>query len=168
MFKKFKKRKQEEELPEVIEGTEEITFDNEEIKELEVKAETMDNLTLQNHGSHYSEAGLWNKIKKYSKKAGSTAVYAVLLLYYVLQKEEVPKKNKAIIIGALGYFILPTDLIPDIAVAVGYTDDIGALLAALWQVSMYIDDQVKTQAKVKLKEWFGNDVDTSEIDDKLV
>lgn len=106
--------------------------------------------------------------KKIFEKAGSTAVYVVLLLYYVLQKEEVPKKNKAIIIGALGYFILPLDLIPDLAAGVGYTDDLGALLAALWQVSMYIDDDVKNQAKEKLKNWFGDGVDTSDIDGKLV
>ncbi|WP_338473274.1 DUF1232 domain-containing protein [Niallia sp. XMNu-256] len=127
----------------------------------------MDEETLQKLSKHYSEDGLWKKIKKYAKKAGSSAVYVVLLLYYVLQKKEVPKKNKAIIIGALGYFILPLDLIPDVAAVIGYTDDLGALLAALWQVSMYIDDDVKNQAKEKLKNWFGEEVNTAEIDGKL-
>ncbi|WP_338453382.1 YkvA family protein [Niallia oryzisoli] len=127
----------------------------------------MDEETLQKHSEHYSEDGLWNKIKKYSKKAGSSAVYAVLLLYYVLQKKEVPMKNKAVIIGALGYFILPLDWIPDVVAGVGYTDDIGVILAALWQVSMYIDADVKNQAREKLKDWFGDGVDTSDIDGKL-
>ncbi|WP_071393027.1 YkvA family protein [Bacillus tuaregi] len=128
----------------------------------------MDEKALQEHSKHYSENGLWEKIKKYSKKAGSSAVYAVLLLYYVLQKKEVPKKSKAVILGALGYFILPLDFIPDIAAGIGFTDDIGALVAALWQVSMYIDADVKQQARDRLKSWFGDHVDTSEIDDKLV
>ncbi|MEK9199299.1 YkvA family protein [Lysinibacillus halotolerans] len=145
-----------------------MELSKEEIEDLKGKAEIIDEETIRNNSKHYSEDGLWNKIKKYSKKAGSTAVYVVLLLYYVLQKEEVPKKNKAIIIGALGYFILPLDLIPDLAAGVGYTDDLGALLAALWQVSMYIDDDVKNQAKEKLKNWFGDGVDTSDIDGKLV
>lgn len=166
MFGKFRKKKQEEELLDVVEG-EEILLSNEEIEDLKGKAETMDEETLQEHSKHYSEDGLWNKIKKYSKKAGSSAVYAVLLLYYVLQKKEVPMKSKAIVIGALGYFILPFDWIPDVIAGVGYTDDIGALLAALWQVSMYIDDNVKNQAKEKLKDWFGEGVDTSDIDGKL-
>ncbi|HWL24321.1 MAG TPA: YkvA family protein [Ureibacillus sp.] len=128
----------------------------------------MDNETIESHGKHFSENRLWEKIKKFSKKAGVNVVYAVLLLYFVMQKEEVPMKNKAIILGALGYFILPLDLIPDVAPVVGFSDDIGALLAALWQVAMYIDDDVKAQAKAKLKDWFGANVDTSEIDDKLV
>lgn len=94
-------------------------------------------------------------------------MYAVLLLYYTLQKPEVPAKTKAIIIGALGYFILPLDLIPDLAAGVGYTDDLGALGLALLQVAMYIDDDIKTQAKEKLTEWFGPSVDTAAIDEKI-
>lgn len=116
---------------------------------------------------NFSDDKFWNKLKKFAKKAGSSVVYAVLLLYYTLQKPEVPAKAKAIIIGALGYFILPFDLIPDIAVGVGYTDDLGALGVALFQVAMYIDDEIKEKAKDKLKDWFGDDVDTSEIDGKI-
>lgn len=167
MFEKFRKKKQADELPEVIE-VDEIKLSVEEIEDLIGKAETMDEEKILNFNKHYSEDGLWKKIKKYAKKVGSSAVYAILLLYFVLQKEEVPMKNKTIIIGALSYFILPTDLIPDVAPGVGYTDDIGVLLAALWQVSIYIDTDVKNQAKGKLKDWFGDDIDTSDVDDKLV
>ncbi|MDK7667321.1 MULTISPECIES: YkvA family protein [Cytobacillus] len=118
-------------------------------------------------GKNYSDDKFWNKLKKFAKKAGSSVVYAVLLLYYTLQKPEVPAKAKAIIIGALGYFILPFDLIPDVAVGIGYTDDLGALGVALFQVAMYIDDEIKEKAKEKLKDWFGEDVDTSDIDKKI-
>ncbi len=151
MFEKFKKNKQMEESEESL-----IHL-----------PETINEETLQQHSEHYSEDGLWQKIKKYGKKAGSSVIYAVLILYFVLQKEEVPKKDKAIIIGALGYFILPFDLIPDMAAGVGYADDIGAILAAIVQVAMYIDDDVKQLARVKLTDWFGDDVDTSDIDNKL-
>ncbi len=118
-------------------------------------------------GKHYSDEKFWGKLKKFAKKAGSSVVYAVLLLYFTLQKPEVPAKAKAIIIGALGYFILPFDLIPDLAVGVGYTDDLGALGIALLQVAIYIDDDVKTKAKNQLKTWFGDHVDTSDIDGKI-
>ncbi|GLC88987.1 YkvA family protein [Lysinibacillus piscis] len=135
---------------------------------VEKRQESIDNEIMQQHDTHYSEDKLWAKIKKYAKKAGSSVVYAVLILYFVLQKEEVPKKDKVIIIGALGYFIFPFDLIPDMAVGVGYADDIGALVAALVRVAMYIDEDIKQQAKAKLTDWFGEDVDTSDIDDQLV
>lgn len=116
---------------------------------------------------HYSEEKFWKKLARFGKKAGSSVVYAVLLLYYTLQKPSVPKKVKATIIGALGYFILPIDLIPDFLVGIGYTDDLGALGIALFQVAMYIDDDIKSKARTKLTEWFGNKVDTSDIDEKI-
>ncbi|WML39969.1 YkvA family protein [Neobacillus sp. OS1-2] len=116
---------------------------------------------------NYSDEKFWDKLKKFGKKAGSSVVYAVLLLYFTLQKPEIPVRAKAIIIGALGYFILPFDLIPDFAVGVGYTDDLGALGVALFQVAMYIDEDIKNKAKEKLKDWFGDQVDTTDIDEKL-
>ena len=164
MFEKFRKSNKEEKQ-ETVEGAKNLS--NEKIEELVNEAEMVDEEAFQQHGKHYSEEGLWNKIKKYSKKAGSSVIYAVLLLYYVMKKEEVPKKEKALILGALGYFILPFDLIPDVVPGVGYVDDLGALIAALVRVSMYIDADIKKQAKDKLQDWFG-DVDTSDIDERLI
>ncbi|MFT8322963.1 MAG: YkvA family protein [Bacillus sp. (in: firmicutes)] len=122
---------------------------------------------IENAEKYYAEDKLWDKLKKFGKKAGSSVVYAVLLLFYTLKKPEVPAKTKATIIGALGYFILPLDLIPDFAVGIGYTDDLGALGIALIQVAMYIDDDIKTKAKEKLNDWFGPNADTTVIDSKI-
>lgn len=116
---------------------------------------------------HYSEEKFWTKLKKFAVKAGHSVVYTALLLYYTLQKPELPKKAKVTILAALGYFILPLDLIPDFAVGIGYTDDLGALGVALIQVAMYIDDDVKQKAKAKLADWFGTNVDTTEVDKKI-
>ncbi|MCT2535217.1 YkvA family protein [Aquibacillus koreensis] len=132
-----------------------------------MESEQIDEDTIQEHEKHFSNEGFWNKLQRFSKKAGSTVVYAVLILYFTLQKPEVPLKVKATIAGALGYFILPLDLIPDVALGVGFIDDLGVITAALIQVAMYIDEDVKKQAKGKLMEWFGKHVDTSEIDNKL-
>lgn len=122
---------------------------------------------IEKSGQFFSEEKFWGKLKRFAKKAGSSVVYAVLLLYYTLQKPEVPKKAKAVIIGALGYFILPVDMIPDAILGLGFTDDLGALGIALFQVAMYIDEDIKLKAKDKLRDWFGKNVDTSEIDAKI-
>jgi uncharacterized membrane protein YkvA (DUF1232 family) len=121
---------------------------------------------MQRTRKYFSEQNFWTKLKEFAKKAGSGIVYTALLLYYTLQKPNVPKKAKATIIGALGYFILPTDLLPDI-LPVGFTDDLGALGLALVQVAIYIDDDVKAMAKEKLAQWFGELADTSEVDKRL-
>ncbi|QQZ11369.1 DUF1232 domain-containing protein [Heyndrickxia vini] len=122
---------------------------------------------MQRSSKHYSDDKFWDKLKKYGKKAGGVVVYAVLLLYYTLQKPTVPKKTKVFIIGALGYFILPTDLIPDFLPGIGYVDDLGALGAAVFQIAAHIDKEVKAKAKDKVVQWFGDEVNTTVIDEKL-
>ena len=80
-------------------------------------------------------------------------VYNALLLYYALKSDKVTAKEKAIIVGALGYFILPLDIIPDIIPALGYTDDAALLVYAIKQLNC-VDESVKAQAEAKLNEWF--------------
>ncbi|NLY20874.1 MAG: DUF1232 domain-containing protein [Tissierellia bacterium] len=122
------------------------------------------NIDYGKYEKHYSNEGFFKKLLKYAKKAGLKAVYMGLLLYYVLQKPNIPKHIKGIIIGGLGYFILPIDLIPDLLPGIGYTDDIAILAGALVYVSFYIDDEVRRLAKSKIKDYFGR-VDDMELED---
>jgi len=117
----------------------------------------------------YPRQELALKLKKHATKAGVKIVYSVLLLYYTLQKDNVPVKAKGVIIGALGYFIVPFDLIPDFLPIIGYTDDFGALMMALATVAMYIDADIKSKAKSRLDSWFGeySERDIGEVHDKL-
>lgn len=108
------------------------------------------------YGSNYSESKLWKKIQSVAKTAGVKTVYAVLLLYYVATDKDVPLSEKAKIYGALGYFILPVDLIPDVMVGIGYTDDFAALMWALKAVKDNITPEIRRKAKAKLSEWFGS------------
>lgn len=129
----------------------------------------MFNRNYDHYSNQYNQKKLIEKVKKSAIKGGKKLIYAVLLLYYTLQKENVPLKAKAVIIGALGYFITPFDIIPDLLPIVGYTDDFGALMMALATVSMYIDDEVKEKAKTKLALWFEHvsDDDIIEVTRKL-
>lgn len=118
----------------------------------------------EKYSEEYSEEKLFTKILKFAKKAGIKIIYVVLLLFYTLQKSTTPKWVKTAIIGALGYFILPIDLIPDFIPIAGYTDDYGALLAALGVTAFYIDAESKENARQKLHDWFG-DYDYTELDE---
>ncbi len=120
------------------------------------------------YSSYYSEASLWNKILKYGRKAGISVIYAGLLLYYLLQKEDLPLQVKAAIIGALGYFILPIDVLPDIIVGLGYTDDLAVLLMMLKYCSKYMDEGVKARARAKIKELFDDSEATIMQIEKLI
>ena len=121
------------------------------------------------HTKQFSEKKFWRKIQRYSKRAGVQVVYAALLLYYMMQSKEVPISAKAGIAAALAYFIVPTDLIPDIVIMIGYTDDIGVLLFALSQLVDYITPEVREKARTKLGEWFGEIElkDVKKIEEKI-
>lgn len=121
---------------------------------------------IESYQSHYSEKGLGNKLGKVAKKAGARLVYPVLLLYYVLKSPFVTKADKTKIYGALGYFILPVDLVPDLLPMLGYADDLSAVLWALHTVWKNVTPEIKAQAAAKAREWFG-DFDQNAIDDRI-
>lgn len=77
-------------------------------------------------------------------------------MFYTLENPKLPLKIKSIIMGGLGYFIFPIDLIPDLMPVVGYSDDLGVLMGVLVIAAFYIDEDVKNKAKTKLKDWFGD------------
>lgn len=117
----------------------------------------------------YSDSSFWNKLQKYGRKAGIKVIYAGLLLFYALKEPTTPKWAKGVIISSLGYFISPIDAIVDIAPIVGYSDDLGVLVLALASVALFINDNVKQQARKKVLDWFPNTVEEelAEIDAKL-
>lgn len=108
----------------------------------------------------YTPTSLMEKIGKVASKAGKKTVYAALLLYYALLDGDVSWKDKAIVIGALGYFICPVDLIPDL-VPGGLVDDGAALLYAAKSIWDNITPSVHKKARARLSDWFGT---VSDID----
>ena len=103
---------------------------------------------VEKYKKHYSDNGFWNKVKLLGKKVLKPA----LLLYYVMKSPDTPLGIKLSIAGALGYLILPTDLIPDIIPLTGYTDDLGALLAVVKMCESYITPEIKALVDAKLDE----------------
>ncbi|MEW9701088.1 DUF1232 domain-containing protein [Paenibacillus sp. SI8] len=121
---------------------------------------------------YFSNDGFWAKLKKGAKDAGIKVIYTGLLLFYALESPKTPLKAKVQIYGALGYLILPLDLVPDLLPVVGYVDDLGALGLALGAVAMSINSDVKMKAKDKLREFFGEEAvsspDVIDIEAQLV
>lgn len=102
----------------------------------------------------FSANGFVEKISRIAKRAGAKLVYVSLVLYYTLQSDKVSVKDKAVIVGALGYLISPLDLIPDAFPIAGLTDDLTVLLYVVKKVWGDVSDDVKDKAKAKLSQWF--------------
>lgn len=103
----------------------------------------------------YTEASFREKLARHARAAGEEIVERALQLHYALRKPETPAWAKASIYGALGYFIVPLDAVPDIIPGAGYVDDLGVLAFALATVARHIDDGVRARARAKLRDWFG-------------
>lgn len=111
---------------------------------------------LQQYDAKYSEKDLFKKFGKFAGRAGRKTVYYALVLYFTLTDPKTPAKYKATIAGALGYFILPFDFLPDLLPGAGMVDDWGALVAAVAYVATAITPEIKSRAKAKMSDWFGS------------
>src|SRR5688572_18674424 len=70
--------------------------------------------------------------------------------FYCATDSATPLPVRATLFGALAYFVLPIDMIPDFLVGLGYTDDAAVLLAAFTTAKTYITDQHRAQARAWL------------------
>lgn len=124
---------------------------------------------FMSYSDMFSSGDFVDKIQRIAKRAGSKLVYGSLLLYYTVQSDKVSRKDKAIIIGALGYLISPLDVMPDAIPIVGLADDMAVLVYVLKKVWSLVSDEAREKAKNKMLQWFDEDemkdVDTI-IDDK--
>lgn len=119
---------------------------------------------FMSYAGKFSQSDFVEKISSIAKRAGAKLVYAALILFYTLQSNKVSAKDKAVIIGALGYMISPLDVIPDAIPIAGLTDDLAVLVYVLKKVWVDVEDDVKVKAKEKLSKWFDED-EIAEIDD---
>jgi uncharacterized membrane protein YkvA (DUF1232 family) len=69
-----------------------------------------------------------------------------------LKDKEVPFFKKGLILGSFLYFVLPTDIVPDFILAVGWLDD-AAVAAFIWnavksEIGDYINKKKIAEGKV--------------------
>ena len=117
----------------------------------------------------FTEARFFEKLANYAQAAGLKVVYTSLLLFYAYQRRETPSWAKRIILGTLGYLVMPFDFLPDLSPIVGYTDDLGVLSFGLVTIAAFVNEEVKTKARNRLEKWFPTADETvlNEVDEKL-
>jgi hypothetical protein len=112
---------------------------------------------LQKYKEKFSQKSFIEKIQRVAKRAGVKLVYVALILYYLIESNKISVKDKAIIIGALGYLISPIDIVPDAIPIAGLGDDMAVMLYVLDKVWGQVDDEIKSKAQRKLSKWFDDD-----------
>lgn len=80
--------------------------------------------------------GFWSKLRRVA--AGLPFASDLLTAYYCAFDRDTPLQVKAALFGALAYFVLPFDFMPDVMPLLGFTDDAAVLATALRMVAANI------------------------------
>jgi uncharacterized membrane protein YkvA (DUF1232 family) len=94
------------------------------------------------------EQGFWRKAKRFAAKL--PFLDEAVAAYYCAIDPATPLQVKAILFGALAYFIMPIDVIPDFVAWFGFTDDAAVMYAAIRSVSNHIKPEHKERARDSL------------------
>ena len=93
----------------------------------------------------YVRRGFWTKLKRLA--VSLPFVEDLLAAYYCAFDRATPRHVQMTLIGALAYFVLPFDFIPDMIPILGLTDDAAVLATALKLVADHITPEHRAAAK---------------------
>ena len=91
------------------------------------------------------ERDFWQKLKVAARKV--PFIDDLTSVYYCAIDPATPLQVKAILFGALAYFVVPFDIVPDFIAILGFGDDAAVLYAAIRMVLPHIKPAHRAQAK---------------------
>ncbi len=94
------------------------------------------------------ERSFWDKVRRTLGRV--PFLEEAVAAYFCARDPATPPQVKAVLIGALAYFVIPTDLIPDFIAAFGFVDDAAVFYAALKTVAPHITAGHREQAHATL------------------
>jgi uncharacterized membrane protein YkvA (DUF1232 family) len=90
------------------------------------------------------EGGFWPKIRRLAAKV--PFLNDLVAAYYCALDPKSPFQVRAVLMGALAYFVLPIDIIPDFIALFGFADDATVLYGAVKTVAKYITPEHREKA----------------------
>lgn len=90
----------------------------------------------------------WLKLKKLATKLPFAE--DLLAAYYCAFDRQTPRHVQLSLLGAIAYFVLPFDFVPDLLPVLGFTDDAAILATAIRMVSSYITPEHRDAAKAAM------------------
>lgn len=90
-------------------------------------------------------AGFWPKLRKVAGKLPFAPELAAA--WYCAQDPATPFRAKAVLFGALAYFIAPVDALPDLLPGLGFTDDAAVLAAVIGVIGAHLKERHKAMGR---------------------
>ncbi len=99
------------------------------------------------------EEGLTRKFWGKLRRVGGKIPFAedLVAAFYCATDPSTPNRVRLVLLGAVAYFLLPTDAVADFLPLIGFADDAAVLAAAITQVAGSITDEHRARAKDALK-----------------
>lgn len=92
----------------------------------------------------------WPKLKR--NLARLPFAEDLIAAYFCALDPATPARAKVILLGALAYFVMPVDLVPDFVLALGFADDAVVLMAAVNAIGANLKPQHRARARSVLAE----------------
>ena len=99
----------------------------------------------------------WAKLKRVA--AGLPFAEDLLAAYYCAFDLQTPRHVQAALLGAVAYFVLPFDFMPDMLPVLGFTDDAAVLDTAIRMVATHITPEHRAAAREALQRGGVSDVE---------
>jgi uncharacterized membrane protein YkvA (DUF1232 family) len=96
----------------------------------------------------YVRERFWTKLRRMVGKIPFSE--DLVACYYCAMDRETPVRVRAVLLAALAYFVLPTDVIPDFIAGFGFTDDAAVLATAISVVGRHIKEHHRVRARTTL------------------
>jgi uncharacterized membrane protein YkvA (DUF1232 family) len=87
----------------------------------------------------------WRKLRRVAARIPFAE--DLLAAYYCAFDHDTPLQVKATLVGAIAYFVLPVDAIPDVIPGLGFTDDAAVLAAAMQMIASHIKPAHRAAAR---------------------
>jgi len=94
------------------------------------------------------DAGFWPKVRRQAGKI--PFLPDALALWWCARDPQTPTAAKGLMFAALAYFVLPTDLIPDVLAGIGFTDDAAVIAAVIGVAARHIKPRHREAARAFL------------------
>ncbi|TCT11703.1 uncharacterized membrane protein YkvA (DUF1232 family) [Tepidamorphus gemmatus] len=94
--------------------------------------------------------GFWPKLRRHAARL--PFAHDLVAAWYCATDPATPFRVRAVLFGALAYFVIPVDTVPDLLAVVGLSDDASVLLAALTVVGAHITPNHREKAAATLRQ----------------
>lgn len=94
------------------------------------------------------ERRFWRKVRRVVARV--PFVEDLLAAYFCAMDRNTPTYVRGVLLGAVAYFVLPADMIPDVLAPLGFTDDASVIAAAIAAVGSHLQPRHRAQARQQL------------------